>query len=221
MPLTYRLSSKQLKIEQKRTKATPRRRYGPLAQGLFLTVDLLYGRKRTLAKFRVLELIARMPYQAWENVAYIAITHVHADAAFARRIHDWVEESRDQQDNEQWHMLILSEYMDKKGVKENFIWHSIFPQIMAFVNYHISWILYIIKPSLSYGLNADFEDHAEHEYMAFVEENPDFDDEPFNSMFAKDYGEFDSFADALRQIGFDERMHKNESLSRSGRARFH
>ena len=52
-------------------------RYGVLAHALFLTMDLLYGRARHLSKFKVLEVIARVPYQAWEHVAYIVITHMH------------------------------------------------------------------------------------------------------------------------------------------------
>ncbi len=38
-------------------------------------MELLYGKGRNLEKFRVLELVARVPYQAWENVAYVAVTH--------------------------------------------------------------------------------------------------------------------------------------------------
>jgi hypothetical protein len=90
-------------------------RYGMLARLLFVSMDLLYGRAKTLAKFRVLEIIARMPYQAWENVAYIAITHAHADPDFARRVFEWVRESRSQQDNEQWHLLILEELKQERN----------------------------------------------------------------------------------------------------------
>jgi hypothetical protein len=91
---------------------------------------------------------------------------------------------------------------------------------MAFIYYHISWLLYVIKPDLSYLLNADFEDHAEHEYMEFVRDNPLFDNEVFESQFENDYGSFDSFGDLLRQIGLDERKHKMESLERIEKARF-
>jgi hypothetical protein len=42
---------------------------------LFVGMDLFYGRKRTLSKFKVLEVIARVPYQSWEHVSYIAMTH--------------------------------------------------------------------------------------------------------------------------------------------------
>ncbi|HEV2259608.1 MAG TPA: hypothetical protein VGS06_41375, partial [Streptosporangiaceae bacterium] len=92
---------------QQETLNTPRRPYGLAARVLFRLLDLLYGRKRTLSKFKVLELVARVPYQSWEQVAYIAITHVAQRTGLARRIHDRVAEARAQQDNEQWHLLIL------------------------------------------------------------------------------------------------------------------
>lgn len=195
-------------------------RYGLLARLLFVSMDLLYGRQKTLAKFRVLEIIARMPYQAWENVAYIAITHAHADPDFARRIFEWVRESRSQQDNEQWHLLILEELKNKSGIRERFFYRSLMPQAIAFLYYNISWLLYVIRPKWSYLLNAHFEDHAEHEYMKYVAENPALEQVPFESAFGADYGQFASLADLFRQIGYDERVHKLESLARLDSARF-
>ncbi|MGH7773131.1 MAG: alternative oxidase [Candidatus Binatia bacterium] len=215
-----RLTSEQLKREQQKTLTSARMRYGPLASLLFISMDLLYGRRKTPSKFKVLEVIARMPYQAWENVAYVAMTHTHAYPDFARRIFDRVKESRLQQDNEQWHLLILEELTAKKGTHENFFWYRILPQMIAFFYYHISWLLYVIRPEWSYLMNAHFEDHAEHEYMEFVSENPALEAEPFESMFKDDYGQFPSLADLFRHIGYDERVHKLESLARVESARF-
>ena len=215
-----RLTSEQLKQEQEKTLAEPPMRYGLLARLLFVSMDILYGRKKTLAKFRVLEIIARMPYQAWENVAYIAITHAHADPDFARRIFEWVRESRSQQDNEQWHLLILEELKNKSGIRERFFYRSLMPQAIAFFYYNISWLLYAIRPKWSYLLNAHFEDHAEHEYMKYVAENSALEQVPFESAFGEDYGRFASLADLFRQIGYDERVHKLESLARLDNARF-
>lgn len=212
--------SPDLTLEQEKTLASPRRAYGGLSRLLFLSMDLFYGRRRTLPKFKVLEVIARVPYQAWEDVAYIAITHTHSSPSFARRIFEFVQESRRQQDNEQWHLLILVEMIQKKGVREGFIRFKLLPQLAAFFYYHVSWLLYVLKPSWSYGLNADFEDHAEHEYMEFVRENPALAQEPFESEFKADYGDFSSLADLFRRIGLDERMHKEESLARAARPRF-
>lgn len=209
-----------LKAEQAKTLATPRRRYGFLAGLLFFMMDLVYGTEKTLSKFKVLEVIARVPYQSWEHVAYIAMTHTYGKPNFARRIFDFVKESRAQQDNEQWHLLILEEMAQKDEVEENFFLHRVLPQFAAFFYYHVSWLLYVIKPSYSYAMNADFEDHAEHEYMEFVKENPSLENCPFESDFKKEYGDFKSMADLFRRIGLDEREHKEESLARIEHARF-
>lgn len=114
-----KLTPEQLKVEQQRTLASPRRRYGLAARCLFALLDAVYGRERTLSKFKVLEVVARVPYQAWEHVAYTAVTHRYSRPAFARRIFKWVDESRQQQDNEQWHLLILEELVEASGRREN------------------------------------------------------------------------------------------------------
>lgn len=129
-------------------------------------------------------------------------------------------ESRRQQDNEQWHLLILEELIQQRGTREGWLRFKLIPQLLALVYYHVSWLLYVIAPSLSYALNADFEDHAEHEYMGFVAEHHELDDRPWSSGFAREYGEFASEADLLRQIGVDERHHKEESLGHLGHERF-
>jgi hypothetical protein len=205
---------------QAETLAAPRRRYGVLARVLFATLDALYGKKRTLSKFKVLELVARVPYQSWEQVAYIAITHVHSRTGLARRIYNRVRESREQQDNEQWHLLILEELIARSGTRENRIYYFWIPQAIALVYYQISWLLFVIRPQWSHRLNADFEDHAEHEYMQLVAEHPGWENTPFHSEFAADYGSFESLADLFRQIGHDERVHKEESLRALSSPRF-
>ena len=214
------IDSAALRVEQERTLSSPRRRGGVLAKLLFFWMNMCYGRRRTLSKFKVLEVIARVPYQAWENVAYIAVTHTYRRPHFARRIFEFVKESRAQQDNEQWHLLILEEMVQNKGLRENFFWYRLVPQMMAFLYYHISWLLYVMKPGWSYALNADFEDHAEHEYMTFVQENSALDTQPFESEFKEDYGQIGTCGDLFRRIGLDERMHKQESLYHMEHPRF-
>ena len=207
-----------LRLEQARTLATPRMRYSLLARVLFVGMDLFYGRRRTLSKFKVLELIARVPYQAWEQVGYVAMTHTAHDPGFARRIFDRVRQSRQQQDNEQWHLLILQELIGTRG--EGSIRYWLVPQLVAFAYYQIVWLLYVVRPAAAYRLNAEFEDHAEHEYMEFVRDHPELEREPFDSVLAQDYGRFASQADLFRQIGYDERVHKDESLAWLAAPRF-
>ena len=209
-----------LTAEQEKTLATPRLQYGFLARMLFFSMDLFYGRGKSLSKFKVLEVIARGPYQAWEHVAYIAMTHKYRKPDFVRRIHNFVAESRQQQDNELWHLLILEEMVHHQGMQEGFFRFRIVPQLIAFFYYHISWLLYVIQPGLSYKLNAHFEDHAEHEYMEYVREHPELEEVRFESIFEKDYGSYSSQADLFRRIGLDEREHKDESLARMSTPRF-
>lgn len=212
--------SEELREQQLKTLNSPRLKYGIMAKILFRGMDLFYSRKRTLSKFKVLELIARVPYQAWEHVAYIAMTHTYHKPDLVRRIYDFVIEARHQQDNEQWHLLMLEEITNQQSIPENFFMYRIAPQVVAFFYYHLSWILYVINPRLSYQLNAHFEDHAEHEYMLFAEENPEFETTPFESLFKNEYGDFNNLADLFRQIGLDERQHKEESLLRMKAPRF-
>lgn len=215
-----RLSHEQLVAAQAETLASPRRRASLSAKALFATMDLLYGKERTLAKFRVLELVARVPYQAWENVAYVAMTHTAREHDFARQIFDKVRVSRFEQDNEQWHLLILEELVDAQPGRLGFVRHRIVPQIIAFAYYQLSWLMYAVRPRWSYRLNADFEDHAEHEYALLVEENPDWEHEVYDGTFADEYGRTDSLADLFRQIGYDERLHKLESEANMELPRF-
>ena len=205
---------------QDETLRTPRRRYGLAARLLFGLLDAIYGPPRTLSKFKVLELVARVPYQSWEQVAYIAITHSYEHVGLAQRIYDRVREAREQQDNEQWHLLILEERIVGAGVHEGWIRYVLVPQVLAFVYYQLSWLLYVTRPAWSYRLNADFEDHAEHEYMTLVAEHPQWETEPCDDTFTRDYAELASVADLFRQIGYDERVHKIESLARMREPRF-
>ena len=46
-------------------------------------MDLLYGRRRTLEKFLVLEIVARVPYQTWESASYKQITRKHRKVGLA------------------------------------------------------------------------------------------------------------------------------------------
>jgi ubiquinol oxidase len=208
-----------LVAEQQASLRSPRRRYSLSARVLFAVMDALYGKDRTLEKFRVLELVARVPYQAWENVAYVAMTHTASEPRFARRVFDRVRTSRFEQDNEQWHLLILEE-LTAAGPRRAFVRSRVIPQLLAFAYYQLSWFMYAVRPAWSYRLNADFEDHAEHEYAHLVEEHPEWEQTPYEGEFTADFGRYDCLADVFRQIGYDERLHRLESEARMGTRRF-
>ena len=174
-------------------------------------MDLLYGRRGTLEKFMVLEVVARIPYQVWENAAYRALGRRHRDTGPAHRIQQRILENREQQDNEQWHLLIVGELVTAQGGGRSALRFGLLPRLMAMGYYHVSWLLFVLAPRWSYRLNADFEDHAEHSYAEYVAEHPELERVPHRSVFARQYGAHPGVADLLRQIGHDERMHKEES----------
>jgi hypothetical protein len=214
-----RLEHDQLIEEHRATLASPRRQYSMSSKVLFWLMDRVYGEERTLEKFRVLELVARVPYQAWENVAYVAVTHTANQPGFARRVFDRVRIARWEQDNEQWHLLILEELTSGKS-RGGFLRSRVIPQVLAFSYYQLSWFLYALRPSRSYRLNADFEDHAEHEYALLVQDHPEWEHVPYAGEFTDDFGDYDSLADLFRQISFDERLHKLESEHMMAKPRF-
>jgi hypothetical protein len=181
-------------------------------------VDLVYGRRRSLAKFMVLELLAPVPYQSWERMAYRALTRLHHHTALARRTFDAIVEARAQQDNESFHLLILEDLLQAMGARQGSVRFGLLPRLMAGPYRLLCWALFVLRPAWSYALNANFEAHAEREYMAFVAEHPELETRPFSSLLAIDYGRYDSVADVLRQIGHDERVHKEESLVAQRRA---
>jgi ubiquinol oxidase len=214
------LAPEALHAAQADTLATPRLRYDPFSRLLFFTVNVIYGRRRSLEKFLVLEQLARIPYQAWERLAQRTIAHSQGRSHLARRIMVRVVEARAQQDNEQFHLLILEELIAQQRAKPlGRLRYRIVPRLLAGPWHVFTWLLHLVRPMWSYRLNANFEDHAEHEYMAYVAEHPELDRRRVNSAMVADYGRFASVGDVLRQIGHDERVHKLESLAGHDTAR--
>jgi hypothetical protein len=205
-----------LRAAQQQTLSSQRLRYSLAAKVLFKTMDLAYGRNQTIVKFTMLEYIARVPYQAWERVGYLALARYRRRSALARRVFERIVHTRAEQDNEQWHLLILQDLVQRQGLRQSFALHRFAPWLIAFVYYHLSWLMFVIKPDWSYRLNADFEDHAEHEYMSFVAGNPALELRPDPGTYAAEYGRYGTLADLLRQIGHDERTHKQDSLDSIG-----
>jgi len=64
--------------------------------------------------------------------------------------------------------------------------------------------------------NAEFEDHAEHVYARFVEEHPEWEDQPVRSTLVKSFADLKTWAEVFRRIGLDERDHMNSSFVACG-----
>jgi ubiquinol oxidase len=208
---TPTLSPAALRMEQHITLAGPRQRRNPITFMLFLTMDVLYGRRGSLRKFLVLEHLAQIPYRSWERVAQRRISRTDGRSRLAQRIQERVAEARAQHDNEQWHMLVMEELIARRGERLGRLRHRILPRLIAGPWQLFTWVLHLVKPAWSYTLNAAFEDHAEHEYMRFVADHPELDDHDFGGVLSTRWNRPVTVADVLRQIGHDERCHKLES----------
>jgi hypothetical protein len=215
-----KLTPAQLRAAQAQTRDAPRLRYSLLARALFKTMDIGYGRDGTIVKFVMLEYIARVPYQAWERMGYLALARHRRRSALAKRVFARIVQTRAEQDNEQWHLLILQDLAQRRGLRQSFVRHRLAPWLIACFYYQISWLLFLVAPEWSFRLNADFEDHAEHEYMRYVAGHPELETQPDPGSYAAEYGRYDSIADLLRQIGHDERIHKLDSLVNMRAPRF-
>jgi len=89
-----KLTPAQLRAAQQQTLAAPRLRYSMSARALFKTMDLGYGRAGTIVKFIILEYVARVPYQAWERVGYLALAKQRRRSALATRVFDRIVQTR-------------------------------------------------------------------------------------------------------------------------------
>ncbi len=207
-----------LKAEQEKTLAKPVMRSNYILKIMVITLDLFYGKARTLPKFKVLEILARYPYWAWEDSGYKRLSNDHstyaqpADERTKSNLH-LVDLGRDSQDNEQWHMLMLEEVIEKKGIKTSRFLYRWLPLAMAFVYYRLTRLMFLLRPSASFYMNAAFESHAEHQYMLMAKENPEWDDEKIDSKyFDTCYPRQKTLGDLIRRIGLDERDHMNHSI---------
>ena len=212
-----------LKAEQAKTLATLKLPANCILRMMFLTMDILYGKGRNLPKVLVLEILARYPYWAWESGAYKKLSRLYSatEAVPEQSVRDalrHIDMGREAQDNEQWHMLLWADLCQQKGIKLGWFKHFLLPRKMTFIYYYLTRIMYRLNPIWSFKMNAAFESHAEHEYMQFAQEHPEFDDEPVESIwFDEFYPRQKTLGDLIRRVGLDERDHMNHSLEEARR----
>ncbi len=206
-----------LKKEQKATLARPRYRYSIAARLFFSAMDLVTGKKTTLAKAKLIETLASIPYRSWEARQYGLMTRMYRDDGAvqkARRIMDW---GREAQDNEYWHLLVINEKMKEDGVRDPWYLSPAIPFLMVASYILLSRLLAAVNISRAFLFNAEFEDHAEHVYAGFVEDHPEWDEQPVGPGLVRGYGDFQRWGDVFRRIGLDERDHMNNSFVFCGR----
>jgi hypothetical protein len=73
-------------------------------------------------------------------------------------------------------------------------------------------VMALVSIRRAFLFNAQFEDHAEHVYAQFVEEHPEWEQQPVNNEPVKERGALLTWAEVFRRIGLDERDHMNRSF---------
>ncbi len=91
-----------LKKEQAATLSRRPMAYSRFTRLLFWGMDVFYGAKLTFGKMRLLEILARIPYQAWEIKQYHRMNSQFPDPAAVESAEDIIRWGRDAQDNEFW-----------------------------------------------------------------------------------------------------------------------
>ena len=208
-----------LEREQKESLERPRYKYSFSSRFFFLAMDLMAGKKTTLAKAKLLEMLAGIPYCEWETRQYGRMARAYRTmrvVQYARQIITW---SREAYDNEYWHLLIIQEKMKADGLRDPWYLAAPIPWLIVWSYRVIAGLLAFVSLPGAFLFNAEFEDHAEHTYAQFVVEHPEWETQYVDNALAKEYCSYAStWADIFRRIGLDERDHRNQSFAYGGKA---
>lgn len=175
--------------------------------------NLVYGKKPSYEKFKAVEVIARIPYQSWESVAYTYLTAFYADEHRAMQLSRVLPFARHAQDNETMHVVVISQLVRKYN-RNGFIRHTLIPLVFSFFYYWVIWLLSMIDRRIAFELNFLFESHAYEQYTAFVQSNEALlKSRPVDSAYLKFYGrEAENEYDLFESIRLDEIIHRNASV---------
>jgi hypothetical protein len=205
-----------LRKEQQASLARPRCRYSLAAKLFFLSMDLLAGKKTTLAKAKLIEMLASIPYRAWEIRQYARLTRRYRDPLAVEEGRDIIAWCRTAQDNEYWHLLVINEKMKEDERRDP--WYLLAPVPFLLIGFYVLFSrgLARISTRRAFLFNAEFEDHAEHVYARFVAEHPEWEQQKVSDERVKEYADLPTWADVFRRIGLDEREHMNRSFIYGG-----
>lgn len=177
----------------------------------------IYGRKPTYAKFKAIEVIARIPYQSWEVAAYTILTALYSNERRAIELTKLSAFSRMAQDNETMHVVVLSQIVQRLRC-QSFFRHTFIPFFFSFFYFWVVYILFLFSRRAALDLNYLFESHAYAQYSKFLEvEGEHLRQIPVTSDFLTFYGrhvrnEYELF----ESIRNDELIHRNRSARESG-----
>lgn len=206
-----------LKKEQQSSLNRPRYKYSLAAKIFFAAINVFTGKKVTPGKAKLIEILASIPYRAWEIRQYGRLTRRYKNQELVEKASAIMQWSREAQDNEYWHLQVINEKMKEDELKDPWYLFPVFPFFMVAFYIFLTRLMALVNIRRAFLFNAEFEDHAEHEYAAFVEQHPELENQAVKSEKVKKYADLTTWADVFRRIGLDERDHMNHSFVLSGR----
>jgi hypothetical protein len=206
-----------LKREQQASMSRPSYEYSLAARFFFLAMDLVAGHKATLAKIKLLEILASIPYREWEIFNYGRMTRYYQNLTLMEQARQIVGWSREAQDNEYMHLLVIVEKMKADRLSDPWYFIPPIPRLIGWGYVVFARLLAKVSLQRAFLFNAEFEDHAEHSYASFVAEKPVLENQFVDSAIVTEYSNVKTWADVFRRIGLDERDHRNWSFILSGK----
>ncbi|MEK9148256.1 MAG: alternative oxidase, partial [Patescibacteria group bacterium] len=173
----------------------------------------VYGHRPSYGKFTAVEVIARIPYQSWEVAAYTILTGFYGDEARAIKLAKTSSFSRQAQDNETMHVVVITQITRRRKCT-GFFRHTLIPLLFAFFYFWTIFVLYIVSRRSALELNYLFESHAYEQYSEFLllyghelkTEPADYD---FLSFYGRHVMSEYEFFESVRN---DELIHRNRSI---------
>ncbi|HJW74290.1 MAG TPA: hypothetical protein VJ787_01290 [Thermoleophilia bacterium] len=202
-----------LKKEQQATLDRPRYPYSAITRFFVKDMDVMAGAETTLAKAKVIEMLAGVPYRSWQSRESTRMTEHYRDQGLVDASREIVRWSREAEDREYRHLRIIDEKIRQDGAKDPWYLSRPSPQFMVRSYAVLTWSLAQLDIRRGFLLNAEFEDHAEHTYADLVRDHPEWEEQPAASELVKEYGSFETWADVFRRMGLDERDHMNHSFA--------
>ena len=185
-----------------------------LLGGLLVTSGgLIYGTRPSYAKFKAIEVIARIPYQSWEMAVYTLLTMFYTNERKAIELAKTSTFSRMAQDNETMHVVVISQIVCRLNCQD-FFRHTFIPFLFSFFYFWTIYVLYLCSRRAAFELNYLFESHAYTQYSEFLErEGTYLKERPITSDFLAFYGrEVRNEYELFELIRNDELIHRNRSI---------
>lgn len=204
-----------LSKEQQASLQRPHYPYSLAARFFFWSFDLMTGKKTTLPKVKLLEILASIPYHSWElrqHTLRARPEHDQNDQAGLSEEEKILLWARAAKDNEEWHLLVVNEKLKEDGIKEPWFLSAPFTQLISGGYSLMTWVMAKKDIRHAFLFNAEFEDHAEHTYASFVDDHPEWEHQSVDNELININGELPTWAEVFKRLSLDERDHMNTSF---------